>query len=64
MLHSGRLWPYPQTLKGLPGTNAQAYYKKAYLTAVKGFITLALVPTLFITKKKQAAKKIKQKGIF
>jgi hypothetical protein len=27
--------------KGLPGTNALAYYEKAYLTSVKSFITLA-----------------------
>jgi hypothetical protein len=27
--------------KGLPGTNAQAYYEKSELTAVKSFITLA-----------------------
>ncbi len=28
--------------KGLPGTNALAYYKNSLLTAVKCFITLAL----------------------
>jgi hypothetical protein len=27
--------------KGLPGTNALAYYEKSQLTAVKSFITLA-----------------------
>ncbi len=27
--------------KGLPGTNALAYYKKSTITAVKSFITLA-----------------------
>jgi hypothetical protein len=27
--------------KGLPGTNALAYYEKSYLTVVKSFITLA-----------------------
>jgi hypothetical protein len=27
--------------KGLAGTNAQAYYEKSQLTAVKSFITLA-----------------------
>jgi hypothetical protein len=27
--------------KGLPGKNAQAYYEKSKLTAVKSFITLA-----------------------
>jgi hypothetical protein len=37
--------PYPQTLdpirKGLPERNAQAYYEKLQITAVKSFITLA-----------------------
>ncbi len=27
--------------KGLPGTNASAYYKNSYVTPVKSFITLA-----------------------
>ncbi len=27
--------------KNLPGTNALAYYEKAYITAIKGIITLA-----------------------
>jgi len=27
--------------KNLPGTNALAYYEKAYLTALKSFITLS-----------------------
>jgi len=33
--------------KGLPGTNAHAYYEKAYLMAVKSFITLATTPFSF-----------------
>ena len=32
--------------KGLPGTNTLAYYQKAYLTAVKSFITSATGPYL------------------
>ncbi len=32
--------------KGLPGTNALAYYEKAQLTAVKSFITLAPGPNV------------------
>jgi hypothetical protein len=41
----GRLLALPTNIrldwKDLPGTNAQAYYEKSYLTAVKSFITLA-----------------------
>jgi hypothetical protein len=33
--------------KGLPGTNALAYYKKLYLMSVKSFITLAIAVTKF-----------------
>ncbi len=41
----GRLLALPKNFrlgwKGLPGTNAFAYYEKSYLTAVKSFIALA-----------------------
>ncbi len=40
----GRLLASPTNIrlgwKGLPGTNALAYYEKALLTAIKSFITL------------------------
>ncbi len=40
MLHSDRLANIRLSWKGLPGTNALAYYEKAQLKAVKSFITL------------------------
>ncbi len=46
MLLSVRLQPNLQIMglgwKGLPGTNALAYYEKSFLTTAKSFITLAL----------------------
>ncbi len=40
-----RLLALPESIrlgwKGLPGTNALAYYENSYVTAVKSFITLA-----------------------
>jgi hypothetical protein len=53
-LLKGRLLALPANIglgwKGLPGTNALAYYKKLELTAVKSFITLAQEYSVLILK--------------
>jgi hypothetical protein len=51
----GRLLALPTNIrlgwKGLPETNALAYYEKAQLTAVKSFITLAPCPSIAASHK-------------
>ncbi len=51
----GRLQALPTNIrlgwKGLPETNALAYYEKAQLTAVKCFITLAPCPSIALSHK-------------
>ncbi len=47
-LKSGRLLASPANIrlgwKGLPGTNAPAFYENSKITDVKSFIKLVLVP--------------------